>query len=876
MPSWNHCDDRPMQSSSYWRSACLEFRTPLRAQAVITVTSTADNYDDDADLTLAEAISLANGDFGLGDLTVQEQALVTGTPGTGGGAMRDEIRFNISGTGPHEFQPAENASSATPEITDPVFINGLSQPGASCATWPPTLQIVIDGNAAPSYASAFVVSSGGSLIRGLVINDFPQKGIELRDAGGNTVECNFIGTDAIGTTAEGNSTGIGISNNSSNNTIGGTTVSARNLISGNSFMGIGISPASGGPTSNNVIQGNFIGTDVTGTSALANGGFGGIFMSGSSGATSADNQIGGTDHDAGVCNRACNLISGNGDDGITLSGFNSVISGTLIEGNFIGTALNGTDPLGNGGAGVQINEASDNSVGGLATGAGNRIANSSDDGIRVLSGTGNQILGNWVFDNAGLGIDIDAAGVTGNDTSDPDAGANQRQNYPVIDGLPATTSGAATTSVTGSLNSAASTTYRVEFFASQTCDSSDFGEGERFLGGADVTTNGSGDATINESVNTTGISAGWFITATATDPSGNSSEFSQCNPIAGSSIVTNTNNDGAGSLRDALDFANVSPGTDTITFDIDAGTDPGCSGGVCTIQPLTKLPTITSAVVVDGLSQTGADCSSWPPTLTVVLDGSAAASSVGGLQVTGGGTTVKGLVVQNFGYGLGFEDIGGNNVQCNFIGTDVDGLAAAGNGVGVSVEGTGSLIGGTGIGDRNLISGNSSSGVLLSGDGNTVQGNLVGTNVSGAAAIGNDIGVSIGGSSNLVGGADHDAGTCNRACNVLSASMGSSGYGVRIQAGGSNTVEGNFIGTDLAGSADLGNGLGGVGIFGSSNNVVGGTASLSANLIAFNDGPGLMLNDVSSSYDRQQHPRQLDLFERADRDRPRVRRRDCE
>ena len=126
-------------------------------------------------------------------------------------------------------------------------------------------------------------------------------------------------------------------------------------------------------------------------------------------------------------------------------GFNSVISGTLIEGNFIGTALNGTDPLGNGGAGVQINEASDNSVGGLATGAGNRIANNGDNGITVLSGTGNQILGNRVFDNAGLGIDIDNAGVTGNDTGDPDAGANQRQNYPVIDGLPATTSGSATT-----------------------------------------------------------------------------------------------------------------------------------------------------------------------------------------------------------------------------------------------------------------------------------------------------------------------------------------------------------------------------------------------------------------------------------------------
>ena len=242
---------------------------------------------------------------------------------------------------------------------------------------------------------------------------FPQKGIEFRDAGGNTVESNSIGTNASGTTAEGNSTGIGIFNNSSNNTIGGTTESARNLISGNSFMGIGISPASGGPTSDNVIQGNFIGTDVTGTSALANGGFGGIYMSGSSGAASANNQIGGTDHDSGVCNRACNLISGNGDEGIALSGFNSVISGTLIEGNFIGTALNGTDPLGNGGAGVQINEASDNSVGGLATGAGNRIANNGDNGITVLSGTGNQILGNRVFDNAGLGIDIDNAGVTG-------------------------------------------------------------------------------------------------------------------------------------------------------------------------------------------------------------------------------------------------------------------------------------------------------------------------------------------------------------------------------------------------------------------------------------------------------------------------------
>ncbi len=157
-------------------------------------------------------------------------------------------------------------------------------------------------------------------------------------------------------------------------------------------------------------------------------------------------------------------------------------------------------------------------VGGTVSGAGNIISGSDTDGIIVASvtnTTGNAILGNTIFGNAGLGIDISDNGVTLNDTGDGDSGPNGLQNFPVL--TTATTSAAGTTMV-GSLNSAANTTYRIEFFASAdgTQDSSGYGEAQRYLGFVNITTDGSGNASFNTLLSGVTLAGRDRVTATAT------------------------------------------------------------------------------------------------------------------------------------------------------------------------------------------------------------------------------------------------------------------------------------------------------------------------------------------------------------------------
>src|SRR5439155_9533578 len=128
---------------------------------------------------------------------------------------------------------------------------------------------------------------------------------------------------------------------------------------------------------------------------------------------------------------------------------------------------------------------------------------------------------NSIVSNTGIGIDLGNNGVTANDVNDVDAGANNLQNFPVLTSV--TTNGGSTF-VGGTLNSGANTTFTLDLFASSSCDPSGFGEGQRFLGSASVTTSGNNAAF---SVAVGASSVGESISATATDPSGNTSEFSQ-------------------------------------------------------------------------------------------------------------------------------------------------------------------------------------------------------------------------------------------------------------------------------------------------------------------------------------------------------------
>lgn len=334
---------------------------------------------------------------------------------------------------------------------------------------------------------------------------------------GNIVQGNFIGTDATGTIALGNTRGIHIVGNAVNlttgNIIGGVVAGAGNLISGNQSDGILIEFGS-----ETLVQGNLIGTDISGELPLGNGtsGFGdGIEIRG------PRNTIGGNVSGAG------NVIVASGGSGINLTG--DQFNDNIIQGNYIGTDASGTLILGNGNAGIRLQQglntvqADNNIIGGESPGEANVIAFNGYAGVYLnAESTGNAILANAIFSNADLGIRL--SNNFGNDPGDSDTGPNNKQNYPEL--ASAIASSEAIT-IEGSLNSIPNATFTIELFANTECDPSGFGEGEVFIGSTIVNTAGSGKGYFIVNL-PLAVPVGHFITSTATDAGNNTSEFSQC------------------------------------------------------------------------------------------------------------------------------------------------------------------------------------------------------------------------------------------------------------------------------------------------------------------------------------------------------------
>ena len=182
-----------------------------------------------------------------------------------------------------------------------------------------------------------------------------------------------------------------------------------------------------------------------------------------------------------------------------------------------------------------------------------------------------------------------------------------------------------------------------------------------------------------------------------------------------------------------------------------------------------------------------------------------------------------------------------NNVVFNFIGTDINGTTALGNGqAGVLVNGANNVIGAPNAG--NLLSANGSSGLNSAGvllfntnsNGNLIQGNLIGTDITGSVDLGN-----VGFGVHVAVGADNTIGGVTAAArNVIS---GNDIFGILI--GGdttANRVQGNFIGTNSAGTAAIPNAALGVIIFGPGN-TIGGTAAGAGNVISGNSGEGISI-----------------------------------
>lgn len=590
--------------SSYQRRLFLESLEPRQVLSTVTVVNT--------------------GDSGPGSL---RQAILDANAVSG----PDLIAFNIPGGGLHTIQPV----SPLPTITDSITIDAYSQPGATENTLTSgnnaSLQIELSGSGG-SIPYGLEITASDSTVKGLVVNGFSHLGVYLRGGVNDSVVTgNFIGTDATGSLALPNGTGLQVEG--AGNQVGGASPADRNLVSGNR---VGI--FSNG--SNNHIQGNYIGTDRSGLVAIPNfegfrGGGSGFQVGGTT--PGAGNLVSGNEIGLNVDNNGTNpclvqgnligtdvtgnaplpnntgiflqfehigevLIGGDSTDArnvISSSGFFGIrifSSHNTIQGNLIGLNQAGTAALGNQSAGIFVQSGTDNLIGGNLPGQGNTISTNTY-GIRVDLATGqnriegnrigtdpsgtipmgnswgvglfngaanqivggsepgagnliayngvgvglgrdtishsfpinNAILGNSIHSNSSLGIDLNEVGsggpdgVTPNDPQDADLGSNNFQNFPV---LTAAGGAASNTVVSGSLPSAPNQTFRVEFFASASADPSGHGEGERYLGFTAVTTDASGNGTFDVTL-PAGSLAGEFITATATDAAGNTSEFSQ-------------------------------------------------------------------------------------------------------------------------------------------------------------------------------------------------------------------------------------------------------------------------------------------------------------------------------------------------------------
>ncbi|MFN7927653.1 MAG: Calx-beta domain-containing protein [Blastocatellia bacterium] len=256
-----------------------------------------------------------------------------------------------------------------------------------------------------------------------------------------------------------------------------------------------------------------------------------------------------------------------------------------------------------------------NTIGGPTAGERNVISGNDGSGVHIEGppATGNKALGNSIFNNTKLGIDLglDDA-VTANDVGDGDTGSNNLQNFPV---LTCVTSAGGATTVGGTLNSLATTSFRIEFFVNDACDASGNGEGHPLLGMQNVTTDGSGDVTFS-ATGLPAVAVGKFITATATrlDAMSNpveTSEFSKCLAVSApptlaiSDVTMSEGNSGTTNFEFTVTLTNAqtnclpvtvayATANDTATADSDYTT----KSGTLTLSPPHASNSVTQTITV--------------------------------------------------------------------------------------------------------------------------------------------------------------------------------------------------------------------------------------------------------------------------------------
>ena len=765
---------------------------------------------------------------------------------------RDRITFSIGLTGVQTI-----TTTGLPVITQPVEIDGTTQPGYAGQ---PLIEITrptvggdglnvrapatIRGLAVNHFGSAIVLDPGsdGSTIEACYVGTTPNGllasgngyGVEirssgntvggetaaernviaasanfnvlLRDPGGtdpeadaNVVMGNFIGTDANGT-ADLDASLAGVRVETQDNTIGGSTPAARNVISGSGGTGISVADTSTTDVADrNVVRFNHIGTDVNGTADLGNGGAG-------IGANSRENLI------------ADNLVSGNGSDGIALTDTSGDPQDNAVERNRVGTDANGAVAIPNGGRGITVSGRRN------TIGPGNVASGNGQQGIQIVTATGdeNRVVGNFVGTNAaGTGaVPNLAAGVLVDGGSDNTIGGTAASDRNVVSG-------------NGNAASFSAQGVRIE--------GSGAGSSNSVIGNyVGLTSNGFSPLGNKHD--------GIFVRSPSTTVAGNvvsdngEDGIQLIGPNADGNTVTGnrvgTDSAGSGDRGNANEGIEVLGSSDNVigsAVPADRNVVAGNGGqGVFVDDSGPSAPATNNRLLGNyiGLKANGDTPLENAFNGILVRDGG---NAIGG---TGAG---EGNVVSGNGQSGVRLEAGQNTVYGNRIGTERQGeVAAANQAAGVVVTGAGNSIGDDPVGAGNVISGNRNEGVFIDGAGanhNEVKGNLIGTDDDAAQKIANGTrGIYVNGPDNLIGG------TVNAGRNVISGNDD----GIFIEtAADRTTVRGNYIGTNSVGTGRLGNEEYGIRLSGPDDVRIGGSGAGEFNIIGDNN-RGILVEDSTT------------------------------
>jgi hypothetical protein len=760
----------------------------------------------------------------------------------------DLIGFNIPGGGPHVIQ------GSWPAIRRPVTINGFTQPGSRANTNPTSaginaeLKIVLH-----AIGLVFDPGSAGSAVRDMVISG-GGSGILILDSN-ITVEGSFIGTSSTGTVNLPNEVGIEV-RSVSGTRIGGTTPASRNVISGNRSSGVRLRGGQGG-----TVQGNLIGTDVTGTRALGNGR--GVEIDGGFRAIAV---IGGADGvtPRGACTGACNVISGNTGEGIII--MDPGTTENRIEGNRIGTDVTGALALGNGTSGIRITmgASTNNITGNVISGNGERgifIENNIGADSKF-----NLVRSNLICTNAsgsgalpnGVGVEInDASHNTIGGPRDTTPGGACTGDCNLISGN--TRQGIL---ITGILSGNNNNFVHGNFIGVDLAGTARLGNGKgiEIVGGRETLVGSTVAANRNiisgnrgDGVLIRGASAqanrvqGNFIGTDTTGAHALGNSSGGGSPAASGVVVTASVNFVGGTEREGIS-------TETLV----------CTGA-CNVIAGNEFAGVTiSAPPIGGTRPTGVAVrgnfigTNRAGTLDLgnaragVLIADSDSNTIGGIEagagnlISGNGAGVARGPGTEASLGSGIViSIGRNNrVTKNFIGTDATGTQKIPNdGDGVflgSVFAADNVIGSVGCSAPcNLISGNAGHGIRIVGassSGNLILGsNFIGTDRAGTRALGNGgDGVHI----------ERAAGNKVKKSDDLGVPLisGNSGSGVQVtgSTATANRLEGGLIGTNFSGNMPVGNATG-VTIRDAPGNTIGvdSSSSIQGNVISGNTGPGV-------------------------------------